>query len=112
MSFSIPFHVSSRSCVFISAFEDGVSAVLVTALGTIPIQYRQNVYNIPISMYVPYNYPAQAPIVLVTPTQGMIISPGVNVDPNGRVTHSMVQHWHQSPVAFLEFGQLYCSLKV
>jgi len=55
---------------------------MVNLRGTIPISYRQAVYNIPISIQIPESYPFLAPSVFVVPTENMIISPNHgHVDP-------------------------------
>jgi ESCRT-I complex subunit TSG101 len=43
--------------------------------GTIPVQYNNASYNIPVAVWIPLSYPAVPPVVYVTPTADMIVKP-------------------------------------
>jgi ESCRT-I complex subunit TSG101 len=45
--------------------------MMVVIRGTVPINYRGAVYNIPIAVYAPPTFPSAHPIPLVTPVAGM-----------------------------------------
>eukprot|EP00803_Ostreobium_quekettii_P002109 evm.model.scf_1113EXC.1 EVM.evm.TU.scf_1113EXC.1 scf_1113EXC:1500-6638(+) len=73
---------------------DGRVVRLLKAEGTLPMYYQKVKYNIPVAVWLPDNYPHQAPIVYVTPTPDMIIKPGhTHVDPSGLVMTPYFQHW-------------------
>jgi ESCRT-I complex subunit TSG101 len=61
--------------------------------GTLPVQFRGETYQFPISLWVPQNYPREGPMVYVTPSQGMVIRPGQHVYNNGRVFHPYLAQW-------------------
>ncbi|KAK5453505.1 hypothetical protein LTS15_006690 [Exophiala xenobiotica] len=74
-------HVLARNPGFaprtdVFTFENGASALLVHFRGTIPVNFRGNIYRFPISLWVPHTYPYEPPIWYVTPTEDMAIRPG------------------------------------
>jgi ESCRT-I complex subunit TSG101 len=73
---------------------DGSSSRLLCFNGTLPVTYRGLTYNIPIELWLPEMYPNGAPIMFVRPTQDMLINPSNEVDPNGRVYHSVLHSWN------------------
>lgn len=75
------------------AYETGASALLLHLSGTLPVPFRGTVYQFPISIWVPYTYPREAPLVYVTPTPGMMIRPGQHVSGEGRVYHPYIAGW-------------------
>jgi hypothetical protein len=44
-------------------------------------------------LWVPYGYPREAPLVYVTPTEGMMVRPGQHVDPQGKIYHPYLVGW-------------------
>ena len=42
---------------------------------------------------MPHNYPREAPLVYVTPTDTMMVRPGQHVDPQGQVYHPYLAGW-------------------
>jgi ESCRT-I complex subunit TSG101 len=53
--------------------------------GTIPMYYRGNRYNIPMSFWIPEMYPQHAPMTFVSPTDNMMIkAKHKHVDTQGR----------------------------
>lgn len=76
-----------------AAFSNGTSALLLHLSGTIPAVFRGAAYRYPISLWVPHNYPREAPLVYVTPTETMMVRPGQHVDPQGQVYHPYLAGW-------------------
>ncbi|CAN0862796.1 Protein ELC [Linum grandiflorum] len=63
---------------------DGRSANLLQAGGTIPMAFKGVTYNIPIIIWLVDSYPRQPPSVFVNPTRDMIIKrPHSHVNPSG-----------------------------
>ncbi|KAL6247591.1 Suppressor protein stp22 of temperature-sensitive alpha-factor receptor and arginine permease [Rhinocladiella similis] len=77
-------------------FENGVSALLVHFKGTIPVNFRGNVYRFPVSLWVPHTYPYEPPMCYVTPTDDMAIRPGQYVGGDGKVYHPYLAHWPEA----------------
>ena len=61
--------------------------------GTIPVNYKGNVYNIPVVVCVPVQYPNQYPSAYVVPTPQMLIRPSQHVDTNGKFYHPYISNW-------------------
>ncbi|XP_062596651.1 tumor susceptibility gene 101 protein-like isoform X1 [Saccostrea cucullata] len=74
-------------------FNDGTRKDLLNLDGTIPVQYKGRVYNIPIVIWILDKYPYYPPIVFVNPNSMMRIKPGRNVDPNGKVDLPYLHNW-------------------
>ncbi|KAH7313791.1 UEV domain-containing protein [Stachybotrys elegans] len=77
----------------VHTFPNGSSALLLHITGTLPVNFRGSVYRFPISVWVPYAYPREPPLVYVIPTQTMIVRPGQHVDPQGQVYHPYLVGW-------------------
>ncbi|PMD66167.1 UEV-domain-containing protein [Hyaloscypha bicolor E] len=77
--------LSPRTDVY--TYENGVSALLLHISGTLPVLFRGTTYRFPIALWVPHAYPSEAPLVYVTPTEGMMVRPGQHVDPQGKIYH-------------------------
>lgn len=80
------------------AFEDcllptGIKQELICLKGTIPISYRGNTYNIPVSIWILKNFPYSAPICWVNPTKDMFIRISQHVDKDGRVFLPYLSDW-------------------
>lgn len=74
-------------------FNDGSRKTLLQLDGTIPVNYRGNVYNIPICVWLMDTHPYNPPLVYVKPTPNMQIKPGRNVDQNGKVDLPYLREW-------------------
>ncbi|TAQ88945.1 hypothetical protein B7494_g2707 [Chlorociboria aeruginascens] len=83
--------LSPRTDVY--TYENGVSALLLHLSGTLPVTFRGTVYRFPIALWIPHGYPQEAPLVYVTPTDGMVVRPGQHVDPQGKVYHPYLVGW-------------------
>ncbi|XP_063403448.1 tumor susceptibility gene 101 protein-like [Mytilus trossulus] len=74
-------------------FNDGSRKDLVNLDGTIPINYRGNIFNIPIGIFLLDTHPYNPPIVYIKPTNTMVIKQGINVDADGKVDLPYLQDW-------------------
>ncbi|RUS82713.1 hypothetical protein EGW08_009550 [Elysia chlorotica] len=74
-------------------FNDGNSKKLVQLEGTIPVTYKGNLYNIPISLWIQDTHPYNPPMVFVKPTSTMQIKPSQHVDANGKVDIPVLREW-------------------
>uniref|UniRef100_A0A3B4DIY6 UEV domain-containing protein n=1 Tax=Pygocentrus nattereri TaxID=42514 RepID=A0A3B4DIY6_PYGNA len=74
-------------------FNDGSSRELMSLSGTVPVNYRGNIYNIPICLWLLDTYPYNPPICFVKPTSTMMIKIGKHVDANGKVYLPYLHEW-------------------
>lgn len=74
-------------------FNDGVRKDLLNLDGTIPVNYKGNVYNIPICIWILDTHPYNPPMVYVKPTSTMQIRQGRNVDANGKIDLPYLRDW-------------------
>ncbi|KAH0936870.1 hypothetical protein HID58_004331 [Brassica napus] len=73
---------------------DGRSAILLQADGTIPMPFQGVSYNIPVVIWLLESYPRDPPRVYVNPTRDMIIKrPHSNVSPSGLVSLPYLHAW-------------------
>ncbi|KAJ4912016.1 Protein ELC-like [Raphanus sativus] len=73
---------------------DGRSAILLQADGTVPMPYQGVSYNIPVVVWLLESYPRDPPRVYVNPTRDMIIKrPHSNVSPSGLVSLPYLHAW-------------------
>lgn len=73
-------------------YDDGRTHLLLKLEGSVPIQFRGSTYNIPLALWVPFNYPNEAILVFLTPTSNMLIRPSSKVELSGRVHLDHVVH--------------------
>ncbi|CAG8982850.1 hypothetical protein HYALB_00006660 [Hymenoscyphus albidus] len=85
------YSLSPRTDVY--TYENGASALLLHLSGTLPVNFRGTIYRFPIALWVPHGYPYEAPLVYVTPTEGMVVRPGQHVDPQGKIYHPYLAGW-------------------
>uniref|UniRef100_A0A671P638 Tumor susceptibility gene 101 protein-like n=1 Tax=Sinocyclocheilus anshuiensis TaxID=1608454 RepID=A0A671P638_9TELE len=74
-------------------FNDGSTKELLSLAGTVPVNYRGNVYNIPICLWLLDTYPYNPPICFVKPTSAMMIKTGKHVDANGKIYLPYLHEW-------------------
>uniref|UniRef100_A0A9J8D9G7 Tumor susceptibility 101b n=1 Tax=Cyprinus carpio carpio TaxID=630221 RepID=A0A9J8D9G7_CYPCA len=74
-------------------FNDGSTKELLSLTGTVPVNYRGNVYNIPICLWFLDTYPYNPPICFVKPTSAMMIKTGKHVDANGKIYLPYLHEW-------------------
>ncbi|XP_059167098.1 tumor susceptibility gene 101 protein-like [Physella acuta] len=87
-------------------FNDGTDRELVQLEGTIPVNYKGNTYNIPISIWVLDTHPHNPPMVFVKPTNTMQIKPGRYVDANGKVDMPYIRDWKHPSADLLSLVQV------
>jgi ESCRT-I complex subunit TSG101 len=75
------------------AHEDGRPQLLLHLSGTIPVVFRGATYNIPLTIWLPHEYPKKPPMAFVTTVKDMLIRPGNHVDPSGRCYHPYLANW-------------------
>jgi len=74
-------------------FNDGVQRDLINIYGTVPVPYKGQNYNIPVSLWLLDNHPYQAPIAYVKPTSDMQIKVSKHVDHNGKIYLPYLHEW-------------------
>lgn len=73
---------------------DGTSANVLKAQGTIPMVYRKVTYNIPITIWLLESYCRKPPLVYVTPARNMVIKRHHPfVDASGLVSSPYLMNW-------------------
>lgn len=75
-------------------YPNGLMKDLVSLYGTIPVNFRNNTYNIPVQLFLSENHPYEPPLVYVRPTPDMSINVSEQVDSNGRVNMPALREWH------------------
>ncbi|SPO23590.1 related to Tumor susceptibility gene 101 protein [Ustilago trichophora] len=89
--------LSPKTEVF--TFNDGRTQLLLTLDGTIPVEFRNTTYNIPVAYWIPQHYPREPPMAFVAPTPDMAIRKGPNVDPSGEIGGEYLARWRSKPEA-------------
>ena len=74
-------------------YSNGLAKDLVTLLGTIPVSFKNNRYNIPVQLFLSETHPYEPPLVYVRPTPDMSINVSQTVDSNGRVYLPALSEW-------------------
>lgn len=74
-------------------FNDGTRKSLLQLDGTIPVNYKGSIYNIPICIWLMDTHPYNPPMVYVRPTSTMQIKSGRNVDMNGKIDLPYLREW-------------------
>ncbi|XP_008546334.1 tumor susceptibility gene 101 protein [Microplitis demolitor] len=74
-------------------FNDGSCQDLFNLQGTIPVNYKGNVYNIPICIWLMDTHPNNAPMCYVRPTADMTIKVSMYVDHNGKIYLPYLHDW-------------------
>jgi len=83
-----------RLAVDYHTFPDGRRERLLKMHGTIPINYRGNVYNIPITVWFEYSFPQLPPLAYVTPTADMAVQQNHrHVDTAGKMYLQGLHAW-------------------
>lgn len=86
---------------------DRLQIKLLVLVGTIPINYKDATYNIPLEIVLLESYPVIAPVVTVVPTPNMlIVTPHECVDPSGRCILPYLTSWAPQNTLFNLIGIL------
>lgn len=83
--------LSPRTRVY--THENGQSELLLQLSGTLPAVFRGQPFNVPITIWVPHEYPANPPTAFITPPQDLAVRPGNYVDPSGKCYHPYLANW-------------------
>ena len=76
---------------------------LLGMTGVIPVTYRNVTYNIPIGVWVMFDYPLTPPEFVVMPTESMKIVVGKHVKPDGIITHPYLDTYSSKPQVIINF---------
>lgn len=74
-------------------FNDGQERDLINIQGTIPVPYRGQNYNIPVSLYLLDTHPYHAPLCYVKPTPDMQVKVSKHVDAAGKIYLPYLHEW-------------------
>ncbi|KIY46727.1 UEV-domain-containing protein [Fistulina hepatica ATCC 64428] len=80
-------------------YDDGRTQLLLCVHGLLPISFRQAAYNIPISLWIPHDFPRIAPLSYVVPTSDMIVKASKHLDVSGRLSLPYIMDWEKKPEA-------------
>ena len=77
-------------------YPNGITRELVSLKGTIPVNFKNSRYNIPIQLYLSDLHPYTPPICYVRPTPDMSInsSPTSSVDSSGKISLPCLREWN------------------
>lgn len=64
-------------------YDDGRTQLLLTLRGTVNIKFKGGTYNIPMALWLPFNYPTEDALAFVVPTSNMLIRPSSKVELSG-----------------------------
>ncbi|KAL9953028.1 hypothetical protein ACROYT_G040377 [Oculina patagonica] len=91
-------------------YNNGIQKELFTLEGTIPVNFRGVIYNIPVVVWLQENHPEVPPLVYVRPTSSMAIKESEFVDTNGRVYHPYLHKWNNKTSDITSFLRILCTL--
>jgi len=74
-------------------YPDGTIKELISLKGTIPVNYKDARYNIPVQLYLADTHPYLAPVCYVRPTPDMSINTSNTVQANGRINLPFLNEW-------------------
>jgi ESCRT-I complex subunit TSG101 len=74
-------------------FDNGDEVNLLNVNGTIPVEYKGNTYNIPITIWLLQDYPSKPPMGYVVPTSSMQLKVSNHVDHTGKVFLPYLTAW-------------------
>ncbi|PVU91584.1 hypothetical protein BB561_004326 [Smittium simulii] len=74
-------------------FPNGTRQSLLNLYGTIPVNFMNSTFNIPVSIWFTRDFPKKPPHFYVTPTPDMVLKKSTNVKKRGRVITSYIEQW-------------------
>jgi hypothetical protein len=74
--------------------DKGRPVQVVAILGTLPVRYQGNIFNVPVQIVYYDGYPMLPPVVQVVPTPEMMIKPNEFVREDGVVTSDILKRWN------------------
>jgi len=87
-------------------FNDGRERELLHLVGTIPVPYKGQTYNIPISVTLLDTHPYHAPMAFVKPTADMQIKVSKHVDASGKIYLPYLHEWNHPSSDLLGLVQI------
>jgi len=87
-------------------FQTGQVTQLLNVAGTIPIQYKEKTYHIPLKVWLPLDYPEAAPLCYVVPTTDMELAVSPYLDHSGLVELPCLQEWNHDTTDLTTFLQI------
>ncbi|KDE06540.1 hypothetical protein MVLG_03189 [Microbotryum lychnidis-dioicae p1A1 Lamole] len=69
-------------------YDDGRVELLLSITGVIPVPIQGATYQCPITFWLPLDFPNKPPMVFVLPSSTLIVRPGPNIEPSGKVVES------------------------
>ena len=69
---------------------------MINIFGTIPVPYKGQNYNIPVSLWLLETHPYHAPLCYVKPTTDMQIKVSKHVDQSGKIYLPYLHEWNHS----------------
>ena len=85
--------LNQRTQLTPAAYENGATELLLHLSGTLQAIFRGSNFSVPVSIWVPHQYPKLPPMVFVTPQKDIVVRPGNHVDPSGRCYHPYLANW-------------------
>ena len=79
---------------------------MINIFGTIPVPYKGQNYNIPVSLWLLETHPYHAPICYVKPTSDMQIKVSKHVDQSGKIYLPYLHEWNHSTSDILGLIQI------
>ncbi|XP_031562975.1 tumor susceptibility gene 101 protein-like isoform X2 [Actinia tenebrosa] len=89
---------------------DGRQTDLFILEGTIPVNFRSNIYNIPVCIFLQETHPFIPPMVFVRPTTGMAIKVSKHVDNSGKVFLPYLAEWTHPGSDLTSLIQILCCI--
>ena len=69
---------------------------ILEVLGTIPVNFKGNTYNIPIKLHYLPGYPACPPVLIVNPSPEMMIRASQYVQQDGKANFAILNEWSRN----------------
>ncbi|XP_062246884.1 tumor susceptibility gene 101 protein isoform X1 [Platichthys flesus] len=74
-------------------YNDGSIKDLMSLTGTLPVEFNDASYNIPVCLWLEDSYPQTPPLCYIKPTQDMMILRGNYTSSNGEVELPYLEDW-------------------
>lgn len=98
------------TCFMLVVTNAGISQRLVCLDGTIPVNYKDTYYLIPICIWLMLEHPFLPPMVYVNPTDNMQLTPGPYLDTSGQVTIAYLDNWNKDNSDLSGLVQILCAV--
>lgn len=100
--------VHLKDSVELFTYPSGKTKNVLTLAGTIPVNYKNNTYHIPVALYLDQKHPYQAPYCYVKPTSEMEIKESKVVDSIGRIYLPYLNEWKWPSHSLVELLKVMC----